>query len=153
MAGEFRLRLVRIGLMPEFETVHIRFGKHGAARRRCKLGIVIAGDPVPVEPTRQIIEQVSCVRAQPPRAAAIVETVPQAPEFPPTSRRDERGEIGERRDAVVRGQELPKPANQLAFSKCRSATISAFLRGQNNAPLVKGEKFVACERKGNHQPI
>ena len=38
------------------------------------------------------------------------------------------------------GSICPVRANQLAFSKCRSATSKAERAGQNNAPLRKAQK-------------
>ena len=115
-------------------------------------GIVIAGDPdEAVAPVRSV--SISGLAQAAGRSLAVVKAVAQAPDLLRSGGAHERVSSVSVALRIDRAAASARPrANQLAFSRCRSATSKARRAGQNRAPCGSAISSWPAERKGNHGP-
>lgn len=81
MARNLRSGVSRVGLVAQDDAVHLGLDHHAATDGRAKPRIMVARDPGPVEPMRQLGKAVPGRRGQALHAGRIMEAVAQAPKF------------------------------------------------------------------------
>ncbi len=127
--------LGRVGLVAQQQAVHLGLRDDLAAAMVGEARIVIAGDPGPARRGGEPGQHGARRGRQPVAAVAVVEAVAEAPDLlrrrsRRRSRPDRPGSRSNRRAAAS----ARAVANQLAFSRWRSATSRARRAGQNSAP-------------------
>ena len=116
-------------------------------------GIVIARDPGPARPGGQRGQQVARLAGQPVAAGAVVEAVAEAPDFRRVRCRDDRGQIGQSRDAVIRRQHLPAFGEPARFLEMQVGDQQGAPGGPEERALRHRRQVMTRERKANHAPL
>ena len=150
VARQFRADFARLGAVAQDQPAELEFFRQRAAAAGFHFGIVIAGDPHPVDRAGQRVEHPRSMLFKPGRSGRIVEIVAQRDDPARARFADRQRHALQRFAAVIGRDQLSVPREETAFFQMQVGHQQrAFARPVQRAAFGE-EPFLACERKGNH---
>jgi hypothetical protein len=113
-------------------------------------GVVVAGDPHPVEPRGEAGQQGAGVVRKAVAAEAVMEAVPEAVESGRAAALDVAGERGQGRMRIIGREQLAEPREPARLFEVQVGDQQRALRRPVERTFGAGEEVVTGERSGNH---
>ncbi len=150
MTRQFGARLSRVGLMAQDQPVQLQFLRDPPAAMIDEPGVMIAGDPQPVEPRGQPDEQFASIVGQTVAAEAVVERVAETIERGRAACLDLPFERLQRGERIVGREHLPRPREPAGLFEVQVGHQHGVPRRPVKRAIDACREGMTGERKGNH---